>query len=154
MAAIWASGHRLASDRLKIGLRLAATLSLVSLLGACSASAPDKALVTAAVPQPARQEGAILSLAEEQVRQERTADETVLAHAVGTSDPGVPERWHNPQTGSTGMVTVHAETRDPGGKRCRAFDALSNSASGIMAFRGDACLAAGRWAVLRLAEMP
>jgi len=68
--------------------------------------------------------------------------------ARATSDPALNRTldWRNPETGTTGTLTVLdtvTATNDP---KCRNFQTTVNDVRGIRHYRGEACeIADGRW---------
>lgn len=81
-----------------------------------------------------------------------TSDWDAVRRTIAASPTDVHGRydWSNPQTGSTGSVTVLALAENAGG--CRPFSTTVNDARGIRHYRGDACqVAGGAWQLKRLA---
>lgn len=84
---------------------------------------------------------------------EKLSDETTIRNAVTSVDAAemklaeIP--WSNPGTGSRGAISAITEYRDQG-TLCRRFTASRENYQGVGLYRGDVCLhAAGFWLMKR-----
>lgn len=144
------SSYSAAASRRNRGLaaRLAGIGLAALLLGGCSAIGPfgelDRGSQLAANGGNARMIQASLTVSD-------TVDasdwETVRRTIARSSSIGSDQMdWNNPDTGTTGTVTVLAMMERDGAARCRPFTTTLNDARGIRHYRGEACLRTdGRW---------
>ena len=85
----------------------------------------------------------------------RPSDETTIRNAVSSVDivrnAGDPIPWANSASGSAGVITSIAESRDPAGRLCRDFITTRHSYQGIARFSGQTCAtSSGDWLLLSL----
>lgn len=67
-----------------------------------------------------------------------------LATALDSGNPAQID-WSNPDTGSFGVITASASTRN---SDCRSFDTTMSDVRGVRRYSGEACkMTNGRWAL-------
>lgn len=88
---------------------------------------------------------------------DRISDEATVRNAVSSLDlaryEGDPIPWANSASGSAGVISRVAETRDGAGTLCRDFTTTRHSYRGVSSYRGRACMTrAGDWALVHFEQ--
>ncbi len=83
------------------------------------------------------------------------SDARTVRNAVSVADLTDTDgryEWSNPQTGSSGVISVLTEERE-GVRICRRFQTSRQSYDGVVLYRGEACTnGEGEWALVKFTE--
>lgn len=127
-------------------MRPAAVALLAAALGGCAGlglpfeSASNRTMTTGAIHKVSAKAGGNVDQSDWETVRRAIA---TIAGKEATSDT---VDWRNPDTGSTGTITILAGVTAANDENCRNFATTINDTRGIRRYRGEACrMTNGRW---------